>query len=152
MIQIIKEEIQNKLDELKNEGGIIKKYYHFRSIGNFIYFFDELGNNQVKEKVYFTIIEYLDLVKDEPIYDINECITVYEEYIKPIGSLYENAFGFMPAISLWVVIFWVACLYGILYLFSASMNFYIIIGIIPSGYYLYFLKKKSERKVYGLKW
>lgn len=147
-----KQDIQSKLNELINEKCVKKRFYHFRSVQNFIYFFDELENTQLKEKTYLILIEYLSLVKNEPIEDIHQCTMLFDEYIRPVGSLYENACGFMPVIRLWVLIFWGVFLFGILYMFNLSITFYCIIGLILSGYYFYFFKKKLEKKVYGLKW
>lgn len=147
-----KQDIQFKLNELIHEKGIKERFYHFRSIQNFIYFFDDLESSQLKEKTYLILIEYLDLVKNEPIEDIHQCTALFDEYIKPVGSLYESAFGFMPAISLWVLIFWGIFLFGVLYMFNLSIIFYCIIGILLSGYYFYFLNKKLGKKVYGLEW
>ena len=147
-----KQKIQFKLDELRNQNNIIKRFYHFRSIQNFLYYFDDIESGQLKEKVYSILIEYLDLVKSEPIEDIHQCIILFDEYIRPVGTLYENAFKFMPVISLWVLIFWAIVLSAILYMFNLSMGFYFVIGILFFGYFFYFLKKKWGKRVYGLKW
>lgn len=147
-----KQDIQFKLDELIHKKGIKERFYHFRSIQNFIYFFDDLESSQLKEETYLILIEYLVLVKNEPIEDIHKCTTLFDQYIKPVGSLYESVFGFMPAISSWVLIFWGIFLFGVLYMFNLSITFYYIIGILLSGYYFYFLNKKLGKKVYGLKW
>jgi hypothetical protein len=147
-----KQIIQSKLDELKNQIDIQKRFYHFRSIQNFIYFFDKLKSSERKEKAFFTLNEYLDIVKSEPIEDINQCIFLYTKYIKPIGSLYEDEFNFMPAISFRTVLFLVIIFYGVFYLFNLPVVFYVFIGIILFGYYFYFLKKKLQKRVYGLKW
>ena len=147
-----KQDIQKGLNELTQEKNIIKRFYHLRSIQNFIHFFDELENIQLKEKVYSILIEYLEVVKKEPVEDIQHSTALFDEYIRPVGNLYEKTLGFMPMISSWVIIFWCICLFGVVYIFNLSVIFYYIIGLFLSSYYFYILKKRAENKVYGLKW
>ena len=147
-----KQIIQSKLDQLKDQIDIQKRFYHFRSIQNFIYYFDKLGNCERKEKVSFILNKYLDIVKNEPIEDINQCTLLFDEYIRPVGSLYESALNFMPTVSFRTVMILVIIFYGFFYLFNLPVGFYVFIGIILFGYYFYFLKKKIQKRVYGLKW
>ena len=146
-----KQDIQDRLNDVMLEEYIQKRFYHFRSIQNFILSFDNLDCNQ-KEKVYLILIEYLDVVKKDPITDLHQCADLFNEYIRPVGQLYENNVDFMPNISSWIIIFWAIVLFGILYMFNLSIVFYLIIGIFLSSYYIYVLKKRKEKKVYGLEW
>ncbi len=147
-----KDDIQNRLERLMQKKNLIKKYYHFHSMQNFIYFFDDLESAQVKGKVYFSLMEYLDIVNKEPIENIHQCTELFDQYIKPVGNLYERTFGFMPVMSLWVIAFWCIALFGILYIFNSPVLVYLVIGIVILCYYFYLLKKKMNKKVYGLKW
>lgn len=145
-------EIENKLKELMNREDIIKRFYHLRSIENFIYFLDVIEDTQLKEKVYLILIEYFDVVKNEPIQDIHHCTKLFDEYIRPIGSVYEENVGFMPMIHAWVIIFWGVLLFVILYMFSLPLVFYYLIGGGLLFYYGYVFKKRLQQKVYGFKW
>ena len=147
-----KNDIQLRLNTLMDKKGLIKRFYHFRSIQNFIHFFDDLESVQLKEKVYSTLMEYLDIVNKEPIEDIHQCTELFDQYIRSIGNLYERAFGFAPVLSLWVFVFWSIVLFSVLYIFNLSIILYFIIGIIVLCYYFYLLKKKRDKKVYGFKW
>lgn len=147
-----KDDIQTRLNKLIDEKSLIKRFYHFRSIQNFIHFFDELESIQLKEKVYSTLMEYLDIVNKDPIEDIHQCTQLFDQYIRPVGNLYEETFGFMPVMSLWVIIFCCIALFSILYIFNLSLILYFVIGVIVLCYYFYLLKKKMDKKVYGLKW
>jgi hypothetical protein len=147
-----RQDIQGRLNELIGKKNITKRFYHFRSIQNFIHFFDDPGSIQLKENVYSILMEYLEIVKKEPIKDIHQCTNLFDEYLRPVGNLYEDVLGFMPIIRFWVIFFWCIFLFGVLYMFNLSIIFYCIIGIIFSSYYLYNFKKRIEKKVYGLKW
>ena len=146
-----KQDIQDRLNEVLLEEDIVKRFYHFRSIQNFISSFDKLGSDQ-KQKVYSTLIEYLQKIKQEPIEDMHQSTTLFDEYIRPVGNLYEKNLGFMPMMSVWVICFWVIVLFGIMFIFRLSIIFYCVIGILLASYYIYLLKKRTEKKVYGLKW
>ena len=146
-----KQDIQDRLNEVLLEENIVKRFYHFRSMQNFISSFDKLGSDQ-KQKVYSILIEYLQRIKQEPIQDMHQSTTLFDEYIRPVGNLYERTLGFMPMISSWVIIFWAIVLFSFLYVFNLSIIFYAAIGIFLSSYYIYVLIKKTEKKVYGLKW
>ena len=146
-----KQDIQDRLNEVMLEEYIQTRFYHFRSIQNFILSFDKLDSKE-KEKVYFNLMEYLDVVKKDPITNMHQCADLFTEYIRPVGSLYENSYGFMPNISWWIIIFWAIFSFGILYVFNLSIIFYIIIGVFFISYYIYILKKRIEKKVYGLGW
>ena len=111
-----------------------------------------MDNIQLKEKLYLILTEYLERVREEPIRDLKECASLFDEFIRPVGSVYERAFGFMPTISLWVIIFWIFFIFGFLYLLNLSIIFYWIAGLPLLIYYFYIRKKRIEKKVYGLEW
>jgi hypothetical protein len=131
--------------------NINKKFYHFHSIENFIYHIDNL-ESPVKERTYLILDEYLERIKKYPIENLQECTSLFDDYIRPVGSLYEKTFGFMPMISTWVIIFWAVLLFGFLYAFNFSVIFYWIVGIPLVAYYFYITKKRVNKKVYGLEW
>ena len=146
------QDIQSSLNELILKKNKEERFYHYRSLQNFIHFFDDLGSIQLKKQVYSILIEYLEIVKSEPIEDIHQCTTLFDEYIRPVGHLYEKSLGFMPIMSFWVMAFWFIFLFGIIYVFNLPIISYYIIGILFLGYYFYCLKKRMDKKVYGLKW
>lgn len=147
-----KQSLQKGLDDLKIAKNITKRFYHFHSIENFIYHFDDLENIQIKERIYLILSEYLERVKEHPIENLQECTSLFDDYIRPVGNLYERTFGFMPMINNWVIIFWTILIFGFVYAFNLSIIFYWIIGVLFFSYYFYIRKKRIEKKVYGLEW
>lgn len=147
-----KENLQNKFNDLKLARDSNQKFYHFRSIENFIYHFDDVGSLELKEKIYSILMEYLQKVIEDPIENLEECTSLFDDYIRPVGNLYERALGFMPMIRIWVIIFWVIPLMIIVYALNLSIIFYGIIGVLFLSYYFYIRKKRIEKKIYGLEW
>ena len=77
---------------------------------------------------------------------------MFDNYIRPVGNYYESAFGFMPMISIWVILFWTILVFGLIYVFNLPLIFYSIVGVLFLGYYMYIRKKRIDKKVYGLEW
>ncbi len=69
------------LNKLMGEEGLTKRFYHFHSLQNFVHFFDELQGVQVKENVYDTLMEYLDIINEEPVADIRQCTELFDKYL-----------------------------------------------------------------------
>lgn len=147
-----KQNLQNKLNAINDLENINKKYYHLRSIGNFIYHFDDLGNIELKEKVYLILLEYLEIVKENPIENLQECTALFDDYIRPVGDFFEHSSGFMPMISNWVIIYWIIFFCLLFFAFNLSIIFYAVIGALFLSYYFYIRKKKAENRIYGLGW
>ena len=72
-----KQDLQDGLDKSIQQKNIIKRFYHLRSIQNFIYFFDKLENTQSKEKVYSILMEYLEIVNKKSVEDIRQSATLF---------------------------------------------------------------------------
>lgn len=147
-----KESLEEKLNEVMGQPFIKRKYYHHRSIENFIHFFNKVSSVQEREKIFFILNEYLDAVKQEPVEDASASLDLFNEYIRPIGKIYEEDFDFMPMINLWVICFWIAVAFLAIYTFNLSFIFYLITGIPLLAYYLFVLKKRISKKVYGCMW
>ena len=81
--------------------------------------------------------------------DLKQCASLFDEHIRPVETIYERAFGFMPTISLWVIIFWIFFIFGFLYLLNLSIIFYWIAGLHVVN--LLFLHKKEENRKKSLR-
>ena len=148
----IKENIDNKLSELINREGIIHKYYHFKSVQNFIYHLNKLNDKDIVIKVCIILNEYLDSVKDAPITDRMISLELFEEFIRPVGNIYERNAGFMPMLRSWVVFFWIVFFFLILYVFSVPPVFFSLVATSVVIYYIYIIRKRIDHKVYGFMW
>jgi hypothetical protein len=57
-------EIRNKMNEW--EKDLIKrekKYIHFHSFSNFLYYYDQLPNDRIKQQVLNIFVDYLDIIE-----------------------------------------------------------------------------------------
>lgn len=144
-------EVISQIDERRH------RYYNLNSIGNFIFHFEEL-KDQDKEKVFEHIIEYLDLIQEIDRDEVREIREIRkgtrqlsEEYIFPLAHNYYSslAMGFTPY-SRWTVIyaFFIIGLL-VLYIIGADLFWYYPVSILFFSYHLYLLYKKSKKRVYG---
>lgn len=133
-----------------SEGGLVnERFYHLKSLTNFIAFIDKLNNASERERVYLLLSNYLDVVQQEPVEDVTMSMELFNEFIRPVGRLYEDEFAFMPMINLWVICFWMIVCFSVLYILNLSIIVYCIVGLPLLVYYGYVFKKRIDKKVYG---
>lgn len=144
-----KNSLTEKMLQLRESRVVNQRFYHLQSTANFIAFFDKLNNISERERVYLLLNNYLDVVKQEPVEDAAMSLELFNEFIRPVGWLYEDEFGFLPMINLWVICFWIFICFSILYILNLSIIIYCIVGVPLLVYYSYVLKKRVDKKVYG---
>lgn len=147
----LKEILEIKLDEVLQRSHNKKKYYHYRSIHNFLFYLDQIKKQQEKEKIFSILNEYLELLKIGVV-NREESVTLFNQYIRKVGKFYEDNFQFMPAFGIFTTIFWSLFFSLIQYLFQLTLLFYLFTALPILLYYLYNLKKRINHKVYGLMW
>lgn len=144
-----KHDLTAKLLRLREGGLVNERFYHVQSTANFISFIDKLNNTNERERVYLLLNNYLDVVQQEPVEDAAMSMELFNEFIRPVGRLYEDEFAFMPMINLWVICFWIVVCFSILYIMNLSLIIYCIFGFPLMVYYSYVFKKRMDKKVYG---
>lgn len=141
--------LKKKMLQLRESGFVNQRFYHLQSTANFIAFIDKLKSKSERERVYHLLNNYLDLVQQEPVENAAMSMDLFNEFIRPVGRIYEVEFDFMPMINLWVIFFWIIICFSILYILNLSIIFYCIVGVLLIVYYIYVLKKRIDKKVYG---
>ena len=147
----LKETLEIELDEVLQQPLNKKKYYHYRSIDNFLFYLDQIENKDEKEKIFSILYEYLEILKTT-IIDRGESITLFNKYIRPVGKFYEKSFHFMPVFGVLAAGFWILLFSLIQYMFKLTPLFYLFTVLPILLYYLYCLRKTLDKKVYGLMW
>ena len=146
----MKEEI-NQL--AKNLSSSDKKYYHLRSIKNFLYNFDELADAESKQYVKGLLTECIDYYQCHSISNIFESLDVFQKYLKPVGQVYERQLNFSIMIKPWLFTLYV--LIGVLFVYIVFDNdpvAIIIFLLIMLSFVIYFGLKFSKRKLYAFLW
>jgi hypothetical protein len=147
-------DIEEDLNRLKEDlDGSNKKYYHLKSITNFLYHFHSLEDKNSKEEVLILLTNLFNYYKEHSIRDIQESLTVFQKYLKPIGEIYEQQLGFFVFIAPWLLFLYIMIGYGVVFLllnnnFIAVTIFLLVVIII-----LFYLGiKYYQRKLYSFLW
>lgn len=144
--------LENKLNDVMHSCTGNLKYYHYRTIKNYIYYLDKFYTEENREKIFEQINEYLDVLKNEPNPDRKAAIEYFNKYVKPISIYYAESFSFVSMIDFRIALFYMFGLF-LLERFLQFSNIAIIISMSLIGVYLLFIfYKKMKKKVYGFMW
>lgn len=144
---------------LKEKFEILKKmpkqnirFYHMRSIRNFIFHFNEIKSPNDKVYVFNYMDAYLDDVIENGIYNINECKDLFNKYLYPVGKFYMQKLKFAIFLKWYVIALCILSMYAILTFFSTGI-FFTILGY---GIILFFIVemvvKILQKRIYGFSW
>jgi hypothetical protein len=127
-----------------------KKYFHFKTLNNFIYHINEIKNPTDLDWIYHSLIDHINAVMEfSNDIDVTIGYRLYEEYIIKIAGYYSKNLRFsMYAGS--PLTFLYMLLAGLLWYF---LNIYYGIGIALILYIInlnYFFRKKREFRLYGI--
>lgn len=128
------------------------KYYHYKTIKNYIFYLDKIPNKEDKEKIFEILNEYLELIKNEPNPTRDLAIEYFQNYIQPVSRFYENYFDFAPMLNLWIAIYWILIICGIEYMLHFYSLVIMITCLLIFSYFLFIHFNKLKRKVYGFMW
>ena len=131
-----------------------KKNIHFFSMRNFVFHFDNLPNERIKEKVNLVLDDYINEVQDN--YFDYKGIQSYEltsRYMDKLSEIYKTYLGFKTFLKFRFVIIFGILGDSVLYLLLHNqLNFYFpIITLILLIHYLYtkfFFERR--KKVFGI--
>lgn len=145
-------DITLKVENLKKEiEGNKKKYYHFRSVSNFLFYTEMLNNKEDKAFVVEKLNGFTTYIENNRIDNVHDSLAMFKEYLKPIGEFYEKEFGFFVMIKPWILNIWIILF---LIVFWVLQNrFYFIIFLIPVTLFCFYLAVKVyKKKVYAFMW
>ncbi len=148
-------DLKKELEKLSNDlyaNSHIKlvRYFHLKSVNNFIYHLDEVQPKQDQLWIYYSLKDYLeDAAKGNKYISRNLGAQLFHTYLEKIAAYYSSRHGFSLVISpVYTTMF-----YFILFL-ACYFIFNIWISLIPIGIYIVQMirvtKKYRTRRVYGL--
>ena len=143
--------INSKLENLKYRiQKDKKKFYHFRSISNFLYHINDkkLSNQNL---VIGNLLELMDFLESNNIDSIHDSLTVFNRFLKPIGELYEKDLGFFIFMKPWILNIWISIL--LVFFYMIGNKIYLTIFLIALFiFFIYWGYKVYKRKVYAFMW
>ena len=140
-----------RLDELRNRiASNKKKYYHLRSISNFIY---HINSQKLIDRKFVLdkLREFMDFLESNQIDDIHDSLIVFNTFLRPIGELYERDLGFFVMIKPWILNIWVLFFLLVVSFFDKKIYF-LYFFILLSIFAIYMARKIYGRKVYAFMW
>ncbi len=147
-IEILKDKYL-KLKQMNKEN---RRFYHFKSVRNFIIHFHEIATPHDREIIFNLLNGYLDEVIENDILDIYECQEVFTNYIKPVGKYFTEKLKFVVFFKWYTILFYILSFYAILTFFSAN-SFFFISGF---GVILFFMLemfiKIYQKRIYSFSW
>ena len=144
--------LKEKFEILKEIPKQNIRFYHMRSIRNFIFHFNEIKSPNDKLYVFNYIDGYLDFVIENGIYDIHECRDLFIKYIYPVGKFYMRNLKFSGFIKWYVIVLYILIMYAILTFFSAGIVFMILGYGIISFFTIEMVVKVLQKRIYGFSW
>jgi len=140
----IKYKIENLKFKIPKEK---KKYYHFRSIDNFIY---HINNKKLSNKK-FVINKLLEFIEFLEINTIHDSLIIFNNFLKPVGDLYEKNLNFFIMARPWILNIWI-CILGAFFLMlknNVYVNFFVLVLFL---FCIYLAYKVYKKKVYAFMW
>jgi hypothetical protein len=137
----------------KNLPSSYKKYYHLKSIENFLYNFDKLSDEESKQYVKDLLAECIDYYQCHSISNVFESLDIFQKYLKPVGQVYERQLNFSITIKPWLFTLYVLIGFLFVYLvFDNNPVAIIIFLLIMLSFVIYFGLKFSKHKLYAFLW
>ena len=150
-----REALREKLEDLKRnlKGRDSKRFYHLRSVENFIYHIDKIHSQSEREKMYDLLMTYFEASNQYSHYiTIEDSLVLFNKYLKPIGKYYSDNHGFWIFVKPWIIIVWIMIFFISMILFNVDRIVYVFFVLILSIYLCYIAKKFIQKKVYSFLW
>lgn len=145
----IERELNEKMNFFESLVPEKRRYYHAKSIRNFIFHYKDLRNLADRERIYYLINSYFEFCSSNVISNIYDSLKVYNDFIKPIGEYYCDHLGFIVFVKPWIMIFnWCVLLIGC-YLADANHLIFQIIFCTGVLYSIYIINKFRQKKVFA---
>lgn len=148
-----KEQLQVLFNELNSAIGLReKKYFHYNTIENLIFHFDEVKGENDQNWVYATLEEYLRKCFGLlPSIDRETSKGLFYEYVTKLTTYYQDNLGFTMLLNRSLVYLVYFVILGICYTF---FNWYVL--IVVASFFIFqivrvFMKYRAKR-VYGIYW
>lgn len=145
-------DIGDKLENIKKEiPNDKKKYYHFRSVFNFIHHISLLSNVDSQDFVVEKLSGFVNYIESNKIDDVYDSLKLYNKYIKPIGELYELELGFFIMIKPWILN--ISILFLVILLYLINNIFFSVLSLCLLSIFCFYLGNKVyKKKVYSFMW
>ena len=121
------------------------KWYHLKSVYNFIQHFNEIDNKASQEKVASLLLHYLDYISENYVDSYEDAKKLFTNFIYPVGLIYKKHARFIYLLRPQSIFIYLIFLNVLLLVFRASNYFYLSLNIIGlTVYILMYIKVKVQ--------
>jgi hypothetical protein len=125
------------------------KYFHLKTVENFIFHFDGFKDRTKKRQIYATLTDYFDSIFAIDSIDARLSKELFDRYLFKIARLYDMYLKFIPYPKIDMVVLVLLGLFGCLYFISAPVYAYFMtLSVFVVGS-IFIRRKKKSKKVYG---
>ena len=131
-----------------------KRYIHFNSLANFVFHFENLPTEKLKEIVLIYLTEYVqEIQQHNASFTSRESYELVTRHLNRLSDVYSSRLGFKSILTLKFVILFSIIGDGLLYLLLRN-KFFIYFPIITISLFTYYLSRRllleKKRKLFGL--
>ena len=128
------------------------RFYHLKSVANFIEHFNEISDENSQRKVLDLLDKYTTYIEYNNVNTKKECQRLFYEYINPVGIIYKKCCDFTYFTRPQSVFFYQIIINLIISLLKPGLTVLIIINIAFIGLIFLMYKKGKSTKVYSVNW
>jgi len=128
------------------------RFYHLKSISNFIEHFDEISDEKSKNNVLELLYNYINHIAYNNVNSNKECQRLFYEYINPIGMVYKKYCDFSYFIRPQSIFFYQIIFNLLIFLIKLELTVIVIINLAITGLIFFMYKKGKSTKVYSVNW
>lgn len=147
------EEIRDSFLEIKIKvNKEYQKFYHLNSIDCFLVNFYLIKDEEQKRKVLESLTECVNYYQNFKVDSISQSLKIFNEYLKPVGIIYEKEAGFWVLIKSWILFLYITIANFSIYFLSNKNIYFIIANSILLLFCAYLAKKYNSKKLYAFMW
>lgn len=150
------EEITNLLAKFEHNMSYVPvgnhKFYHINTVRNFINSVSEFSDSTTQEFVFRRLEEYVEFVKDNIVVSDKDSLSVFNQFLNPLGEHYRLQAGFRIYVKPGIIIVFLLPLLVITYFIGLSIWIYVLILIAFLMWYVPLLNKAKSGKAYAYLW
>ena len=146
------EEVINKYNLILDQMPEKNKFYNLKSVYNFIIFFEEIKDEESKNKTLFLLNEYIDFITKNSVDSNAECRYLFNKYLFPIGEIYTKHCKFTYFIRPTSILTIILILNILLFIFSVHIYYYILLNTIGLFFWVKMNLKIKTHRFYCINW
>ena|SRR5688572_1047583 len=131
-----------------------KKYIHFRSMQNFLYHYDNLPSNKIKEQICILFAEYIDDIQSNSYnYKGPDSYLLASKFLDKMSESYTHYLGFKSFLRIKYVIVFSILGDGLIYFFIRDhiRVYFPVVTLILLTYYVYTtIAFGRKKKIFGI--